>query len=91
MSRYSFDAGDGLTVEYGFDRVPRPGYFFSVERQVEKPEGTVNEIVEAGDTRSSMIVSPKEKHMNRSEIVDRLADLGAPEEHIEKMAMDLQF
>jgi len=80
MSRHSVSVNENLVLEYGFDRVPRPGYFFSVSRN--------GETVDGGDTRSAMVIPP-EKHMNRSEIADRLAKYGAPERHIRKVAEDL--
>jgi len=83
MSRYAHKVNDNTTVEYGFDPGMFPGYFYSVDRQ--------GELVEAGDTRKMMITEEKEEYMNRSEIVERLQELGVKDEHVTAMAMDQKF
>lgn len=88
MSRYAERIDDNTVVEYGFDRGGRPGYFYSVERMKETPEGKVAEVVEAGDTRKAMIISENEDHMNRSEIANRLEELGVREDRVEQIYMD---
>lgn len=80
MSRHSTRVTDDTILEYGFDRVPTPGYFYSVERD--------GDVIEAGDTRGFMLTHPNEEQMNRSEIVEKLKEYGAREDHIEAMAMD---
>lgn len=91
MSRYGRKVNEDTVLEYGFDRVPTPGYFYSVEKTKETSEGKMVDVVEAGDTRPMMITHENEEQMNRSEIVEKLKEYGADEEHIEAMAMDQPF
>jgi len=83
MSRYSKRVDSTTVIEYGFDRAPFSGYFFSVEKS--------GEVVEAGDTREAMICHEKEERMNRSEIVEKLREYGVRTDHVEAMAMDQPF
>ena len=83
MSRYAERINDNTTVEYGFDDVGIPGYFYSVSRG--------GELVEAGDTRELMIVEDAEEHMNRSEIAESLREYGVNEDHVEAIMMDQPF
>lgn len=83
MSRYAKRINSNTVVEYGFDRAPFPGYFFSVERG--------GEVVDAGDTREVMICHEKEKKMNRSEIAKKLREYGVRTDHVEAMVMDQPF
>jgi len=80
MSRYAHRTRSGTIVEYGYDRTPFPGYFYSVEKN--------GEVVEAGDTRECMICIPEEKQMNRSEIGKKLQEFGVKEEHVKSVFMD---
>jgi len=91
MSRYAHRIDDSTVIEYGFDRVPTPGYFYSIERMKETPEGKLAEVVEAGDTRPTMLTHENEEQMNRSEIVEVLRENSVREEHVEAMAMDQPF
>ena len=83
MSRYAHNVNENTVVEYGFDQAGFPGYFYSVTRQ--------GELVEAGDTRKMMITEEKEEYMNRSQIAERLQELGVNDEHVTAMAMDQPF
>lgn len=83
MSRYAKRVDSNTVVEYGFDRAPFSGYFFSVEQD--------GEVVEAGDTRSAMVCHENEEQMNRSEIVEKLREYGVRQDHVEAMAMDQPF
>lgn len=80
MSRHAHRTEDGTLVEYGYDKSPYPGYFYSVEKG--------GEVVEAGDTRRFMLTHPEEKQMNRSEIGEKLREFGVKEEHVESVFMD---
>lgn len=91
MSRYAHRVDDETTIEYGFDRLPTPGYFFSVEKSKETESGKMVDVVEAGDTRPMMITHENEEQMNRSEIVEKLKEYGVREDHVEAMAMDQPF
>jgi len=91
MSRYAKRIDEDTVIEYGFDRVPTPGYFYSIERMKETPEGRMAEVVEAGDTRPTMVAHENEEQMNRSEIVEVLREHDVREDHVEKMAMDLEL
>lgn len=91
MSRYAQSIGEDTIIEYGFDRVPTPGYFYSIEKMKETPEGRLAEIIDAGDTRPMMIAHENETQMNRSEIVEVLRENGVEGEHVEKMALDQPF
>lgn len=84
MSRYSKRLPDGRIVEYGFDPVPTPGYFYDIfEAGDDIP-------VEGGDTRSSCVIPPQE-HMDRSEITVRLKELNVPTNHIAKIQRGSRF
>jgi len=91
MSRYAQSIGEDTVIEYGFDPVPTPGYFYSIEKMKETPEGRLAEVIDAGDTRRAMITHENESQMNRSEIVEVLRECGVEGEHIEKMALDQPF
>ncbi len=91
MSRYAQSIGEDTIIEYGFDPVPTPGYFYSIEKMKDTPEGRLAQVVDAGDTRKAMITHENETQMNRSEIVEVLRENGVEGEHVEKMAMDQPF
>lgn len=80
MSRYAERINETKVIEYGFDRVPRGGYFYSIKEN--------GEVVEAGDTRSTMICSPVERHVKRGEVVEVLRENGVKETHIREVVMD---
>lgn len=83
MSRYTKHLESGKSLEYGFDKVPNPGYF--VDLYNEK-----NELVKGGDTRELMCLKGQE-HMNRLEIAEMLEDYGASEDHVNAVVMDKPF
>lgn len=91
MSRYAQSIGGDAIIEYGYDPVPTPGYFYSIEKMKQTPEGRLAEVIDAGDTREAMITHQNETQMNRSEIVEVLQEHGVRENHIEKMTMDQPF
>ena len=91
MSRYVQKIGEDTTIEYGFDRVPVGGYFLSIERMEDTPEGRLAKVVKAGDTRSVMVAHENERHMERGEILDVLKECDVREDHLEAIAMDRPF
>ena len=91
MSRYAERVDEDTVIEYGFDPMGIPGYFYSVEKIKETPEGRMTEVVEAGDTRSMMITHEDEEQMNRSQIAEKLQEYGVRDEHVEAVMADQQF
>ena len=87
MSHYQERIDEDKKIEYGFDPVPNPGYFYFIK---EYDEGYPR-VVDGGDTRKEMATHDNEEQMNRSEIVEVLKDYGVSRDHVEAMAMDQKF
>lgn len=87
MSRHSHRIDENTVLDYGFDKRPIPGYFYSIERT----EDGDREVVEAGDTRPFMVTHPNEEQMNRSEILEVLVKHGVPKKHTEAVGRDMPF
>jgi hypothetical protein len=81
MSRHAIETNDGGTLEYGFDRVPVPGYFA-------QKFSAAGEIQTGIDTRESCAIPPEE-HGSRSDVLGLMQKHGAPEEHRRRAAADL--
>lgn len=79
MSRYSHTIEEGKSVAYGFDRLPEPGYFFQVWEN--------GDLVREADTRPSMALGGQ--LLPRPDMAVELAGMGVPDEHHNRVMLDL--
>jgi len=77
MSRHKITAEGGIAVFYGLDHAI--GYFCDVIAIVDDEDDVREELCNAGPFRNC----------NRMQIVEVLKKYGAPEDHINRIAMDL--
>jgi len=80
MSRFVHSTDEG-SVHYGFDRVPEPGYFFQIWKG--------GDLVREADTRPLMAIGGEV--MGRPEMASELEALGVPEEHHQRIMLDLKI
>ncbi len=81
MSRHIAKKSDDHFIAYGYDH-PLQEYFYQEWGPAREENGEIKMVAWAGSRMTDM---------SRGEMLDKLTEFGAPETHMESVALDLPF